>query len=1165
MTPANPKINEILRKHNCEQSFNKISQFKGEIAPIAEKSARNLKQKLKNPVNQEQRLHHFTIGHKFKLLDKEHIFQYKVDEVTTQKTPTKFQVLHSWQNEKGKDFVKSIQSVIENIRNVNSHYVHTFDCLKVDAIPASIIEFMKQAFELSAVHVFLLENSKSYSEYVENDRLKKNFCTFLFDKFYTFEKKANKVNDKEKEESERKYLEAREEFRRLDKRDALDVLLFVDVKENFVWKVGDTHEVFTTTKGRYLSYNACLFLLSLFLYKNEATQMISKIKGFKRNKTKEENSKRDIFTFLAKKFSSQDIDSEENHLVKFRDLVQYLNKYPVDWKSSLENEDECTEKVDALKSAIIDKEITRLFPDYAKIPRFVDFARRELWGKDIPDDFSDEEKNEFGYEIDTSIELKDAEKKLAEFEAMSDYKKRENGIREQNRAIKKIMDAGRNEHRGVAKLKDRLARGVFFQSYGRNQDRFLEFATRFLAEQQYFGADAKFRMQQFYTTEEQNKYLAEQKNVLSKKEFDKLPYHDAMLVHFDTYDKHKERYPSWDMPYVVADNAIQVKLTFAPDNVRVVSIQRALMVYLLEHALQLPEEKMAGAGFAFLQAYCQHHDSDFKEKHAQLQNGEIPMDEKADFKKLLPKRLLKAYFPQGEKTTEPSALQQLLDRAESAEMRYKALHDMHEQNNNLSEFEKRNKGKQFKLMFVRKAWNLMYFRKLYKMRVEEEIKRVGNIDKAHHKSFHITRDEFNDFCRYMFAFDEVPEYKILLVKMLQNKGFIRHNSLAIMLRDSKSLDDLYQATKPLFKKWMRTSAALRDKSQKYTLSSYQQIFDKSPLYINLSHFIEFIKNEKYIGLDDTGTRIIYKSLVNKKYLVGDYYIDSFRGKKDSATRKLINQLMTARLEDVMLYEIATRYLKHTPDVANQAKEHVAIIMTREVSFDVSDAHKKKLYRLTVPFNKLEKYVELMKHKEDQDEEYKSSYLANINTYIEEANTHKDMKAVYEAFCKDSPARILSFDGLHKIDCHIVSSSVKFTRVAMELEAYLIEKHKCSIKKDNRISTGEVPGMDAYMGAKNKNGEYMLRNKAFHFALPDLPYDTVLKQQEATFVTNEVKPRNPASYKSLDRKQKRVCELLLKTMHSNLFDRKRYKDDSTMMNEEAEKSYFNQVIRGSSAY
>ena len=74
----------------------------------------------------------------------------------------------------------------------------------------------------------------------------------------------------------------------------------------------------------------------MFLYKGEAEKLISKIKGFKRNEDKKENSKRNIFTFFSKKFSSQDINSEEAPLIKFRDIIQYLNRYPVVWNHEIE-------------------------------------------------------------------------------------------------------------------------------------------------------------------------------------------------------------------------------------------------------------------------------------------------------------------------------------------------------------------------------------------------------------------------------------------------------------------------------------------------------------------------------------------------------------------------------------------------------------------------------------------------------------------------------------------------------------------------------------------------------------------------------------------------------------------------------------------------------------
>ena len=53
----------------------------------------------------------------------------------------------------------------------------------------------------------------------------------------------------------------------------------------------------------------------------------------------------------------------------------------------------------------------------------------------------------------------------------------------------------------------------------------------------------------------------------------------------------------------------------------------------------------------------------------------------------------------------------------------------------------------------------MYFREIYKTQLENAGK--------HHKQFHITREEFNDFSKFLFAFD-LKHYKENLKELLDS-------------------------------------------------------------------------------------------------------------------------------------------------------------------------------------------------------------------------------------------------------------------------------------------------------------------------------------------------------------------------------------------------------------
>jgi len=51
---------------NTEKNFHRFFEFKGNIAPIAEKANKNFESKEKNKVNLQERLWYFAIGNVFK-------------------------------------------------------------------------------------------------------------------------------------------------------------------------------------------------------------------------------------------------------------------------------------------------------------------------------------------------------------------------------------------------------------------------------------------------------------------------------------------------------------------------------------------------------------------------------------------------------------------------------------------------------------------------------------------------------------------------------------------------------------------------------------------------------------------------------------------------------------------------------------------------------------------------------------------------------------------------------------------------------------------------------------------------------------------------------------------------------------------------------------------
>ncbi|SHK70787.1 hypothetical protein SAMN04488028_107205 [Reichenbachiella agariperforans] len=1116
------------KKFNTEsdKSFKKIFQNKGSIAPIAEKACKNFEIKSKSPVNRDGRLHYFSVGHAFKNIDSKNVFRYELDESQMDMKPTQFLALQK----EFFDFQGALNGLLKHIRNVNSHYVHTFEKLEIQSINQKLITFLIEAFELAVIHSYLNEEELSYEAYKDDPQSGQKLVQFLCDKFYP---------NKEHEVEERKTILAK------NKRQALEHLLFIEVTSDIDWKLFEKHKVFTISNGKYLSFHACLFLLSLFLYKSEANQLISKIKGFKRNDDNQYRSKRQIFTFFSKKFTSQDVNSEEQHLVKFRDVIQYLNHYPSAWNKHLELKSGYPQMTDKLMRYIVEAEIYRSFPDQTDNHRFLLFAIREFFGQscldtwtgNTPINFSNQEQKGFSYEINTSAEIKDIETKLKALVLKGPLNFKEK--KEQNRLEKDLRREKKEQptNRVKEKLLTRIQHNMLYVSYGRNQDRFMDFAARFLAETDYFGKDAKFKMYQFYTSDEQRDHLKEQKKELPKKEFEKLKYHQSKLVDYFTYAEQQARYPDWDTPFVVENNAIQIKVTLFNGAKKIVSVQRNLMLYLLEDALY--SEKRENAGKGLISGYFVHHQKELKDQLDILEKEtEISREQKREFKKLLPKRLLHRYSPaQINDTTEWNPMEVILEEAKAQEQRYQLLLEKAILHQTEEDFLKRNKGKQFKLRFVRKAWHLMYLKELYMNKVAEH---------GHHKSFHITKEEFNDFCRWMFAFDEVPKYKEYLCDYFSQKGFFNNAEFKDLIESSTSLNDLYEKTKQRFEGWSKDLTKQSDEN-KYLLANYESMLKDDMLYVNISHFISYLESKGKINRNAHG-HIAYKALNNVPHLIEEYYYkDRLAPEEYKSHGKLYNKLKTVKLEDALLYEMAMHYLSLEPALVPKVKTKVKDILSSNIAFDIKDAAGHHLYHLLIPFHKIDSFVALINHQSQQEKDPdKTSFLAKIQPYLEKVKNSKDLKAVYHYY-KDTP-HTLRYEDLNMIHSHIVSQSVQFTKVALKLEEYFIAKKSITLQIARQISYSEIADLSNYFTDE-------VRNTAFHFDVPETAYSMILQGIESEFLDREIKPQKPKSLSELSTQQVSVCTAFLETLHNNLFDRK---DDKKERLSKARERYFEQI-------
>ena len=142
---------------SLEKSFGKYFAYKGDVAPIAEKAAKNFEEKYKHAANREERVHYFAVGHAFRQLDTETIFGFVPNSDQSRKEPSRFLALRKEQffiidNKLPKvPEVKGIKSLLQTIRNINSHYVHDFDKIETGTIRNELIAFLIESFELSAI------------------------------------------------------------------------------------------------------------------------------------------------------------------------------------------------------------------------------------------------------------------------------------------------------------------------------------------------------------------------------------------------------------------------------------------------------------------------------------------------------------------------------------------------------------------------------------------------------------------------------------------------------------------------------------------------------------------------------------------------------------------------------------------------------------------------------------------------------------------------------------------------------------------------------------------------------------------------------------------------------------------------------------------------------
>lgn len=1192
-----------FKQQEFTYSLSNFFTNKGYLASVAEKAVNNFRSKKKT----RNDLYYFAVAHTFKQIEKAEVFKGCINSATQEMEYVDFHSLRPDEFSKVKD---DLEKLLVNIRHHACHYIREMDDLKTDNLGEPIIKYIKESFRLALVQSFINEclgKHRELQEWTKEEKrneigklLKDESDIIFFAKrlFYpalytSNQKEENHIEeDTIKKRAEKKaYID--EQWNTLD--NAIDYILFVtNDTEDFKWVIkGDSfhtghkeayqHPVLPLSSGKYLSFHACIFLMSTFLYKNEGRYLIPKIPGFKRQNTPEYRSKLNVFLFFAKKFSSQDIDSNEKHLVYFRDIIQYLNKYPVAWNSKIEQKD-----TGPLRPGLIAKihswEIERNYPLMNEDSSFKDYAAKYFFDTEqianhqpskyralIEQEQTIQEvylelstfKNDMQHWRDGAAEKKYRKDRYEYFVrkyildqqfVQSPLKARLIQYRISEKKYREFM-AKFQSNTAIEKLKRRIDRNLLYPSYSRNDDNFLAISIRYLAEENYFGAEACFKMTKYQTSDEQ----AEAHSKLSPEELDKIPFKGSKETCYRTYAESLVLYPTRDSPFIVENNAVFVKLN---GSARPVCIQKDLMIYLLEHALFISETHRL-KGKHLISKYLSELDKAKKQVIDQLATvSYITREDKNTFKKLLPRRLLQHYCPSeynGHSTMKKGAgLTDILENANQSEERYERLLEEARSNKNIDEylaattnrngnnnlspeelanrrvafFQERNKGKNFKLTFIRKACHILYFRESY----ERNVDRHG----GHHKQFHITRTEFNNFCKWMYAFDTVPDYKLFLKKLFEQKGFYNNQQFKELFENAASLDEFYTSVKLNYAEWLNRQTFAEQSTA--NLSNYKQILEHGVRYINVQHFKKFLLEEGIFSSENG--KFTYPSLQNKEYLVQAYYPT---WEEKGKVRRFCYELTKVKHEDCLLFEIALHYFNPNKKLPGSIKSNVRSILIADIPFSQLESNGEP-YQIMVPHKDVEKLRQLQSFEKSKPQY--AQILLHLPAYLSINKKEKALKAIAKSFEID---RKINLSDIGKINNHIINQQSRFTQVILVLEEYYIWKHHMLIENtDKRIKLADIPELGSFMEASAGKA---VRNDAFHFNLPlDESYEQVFEKIEKWFKKIEI---NTSNYAELNRMQLKVLEIFITKMRNDLYDKKQ---QYIKQNERTRKVEHQRVIR-----
>lgn len=1172
-----------------ELDFNQMFKSKGYLSSIAEKAKINIDTLNSDTVH----MYYKVLGHAFKDKIIKNLFAFEMEGGDLYKlNPTKYLSLTSDEFCKG-NRPKKFKELIDNIRNISCHFVHELNALQIsdDYCKRFILEAFTMAsyashynLELESKLISINKNVKELEPYkfltqIEKEEIMNNIVNndtahmlFLKKRFYST---IYSNNDRELSDGKmaiKTYID--NNLNTIEKLN--NWILFNDVTDDLDLFLnpqglnGHYHQILTITKGQYLTLNGMLFVLNMCMYKDEAKLLMSKIKGFKLQHDGEMRSKSDIFLFFSKKFKSQDVSSEESSLIKFRDIIGYLDKYPMDWNKQVE---EKNSMFNDIKNDIERKEIKRYYPELALNDEFITYAQEYHFDK------SQKKTNDLYLKLCTNHNdylkayiaiMNDSNKiskinfkefKFGSFKLFALKKVATAYFPEWNiREIAKInFKRWENEkyekelfqNEKISKLRKRISTDTIYQSNGRNDDKFILWAIRFLAEVDYFGANAQFCMYKNYYSENETAMVQTEKTKLSKKQMDKLHYHDGKLIHFKSFKNHLNDFPYWSTPFVIRNNSILIKI----DGVKnTINIQEQLLKNLTEHALQLLAKQQPLNGDQIISDYISYK---YQKRNESIQNldNSLTTTAKTELKRIIPRRLLNKFnapnIPSNIK--EYNSLEHILTKADEQEQRFENLKKNAENNDNTELFLNKNKGKNFKLTFINKVCHLMYFRNIILN------KRNESKDNKVHKAWHITRDEFNNYSKWMYAFGEVSTklYKKNLAELFNSKGFFENKEFNEVFKNSNSLEEMYNLLKVNYSEWLK-SAPLQRKTNNYTIESYGAILadnEKTVAFINVKDFKNYCIEHNAEFLDNTAGKWLYSSLEKNSNFLNSLYYSTQNSEKEQLD--FIYQIKETKHKDCLLYEIAKfYYTNHTGLNWEQIRDKsVRNLLNQPILFQQKDA-KNQHYTIEVPFKQAERFLKIKRYYDKTNDDW--NLLVKLPDYIEKVASETSKKDVTEIHNNLVKNRILNMDALQKINNHVIRNKAVFTQIILNLEQYYIWKNKITIDPissfHNRIDIAQISEL---MKIINLIGGKKERNIALHFNLPShSSYKTVIKKIEEEFLKQEEIDAN--SFETCSPPLKEILQIFLDKVHDDLHTRphnKASEEEKKKLLQDKEAKYF----------